>query len=188
MTTYHHPGPLSRNLGVLTSWNPLGLSRPVMGLLYLFCLFLGVGQQNTDSCEYATELSGEKSGEVTVQFTLCVTHRTKELRFTPLWLIRRHKKSFSRHCVRLVQLCAESGRKTLPVICSQVHNLALHTKHVHKTDAFVTFSTCHDSFIFCCFIHVGLMKLNVITCRYWCCATNRKDAGSIPDGVIGIFH
>ena len=36
LTTYHHPVPLSRNLGALTSWNPLGLSRPVMGLLYLF--------------------------------------------------------------------------------------------------------------------------------------------------------
>ena len=22
----------------------------------------------------------------------------------------------------------------------------------------------------------------------WCCATNRKVTGSIPDGVIGIFH
>ena len=39
----------------------------------------------------------------------------------------------------------------------------MHTKYVHKTDAFVTFSTCHDS-IFCCFTHVGLIKLNVITC------------------------
>jgi hypothetical protein len=29
---------LSRNLGTLTSWNPLGLSRPVMGLLYLFII------------------------------------------------------------------------------------------------------------------------------------------------------
>ena len=28
--------PLSRNLGTLTSWNPLGLSRPVTGLLYLY--------------------------------------------------------------------------------------------------------------------------------------------------------
>ena len=28
--------PLSRNLGTLTSWNPLGLSGPVMGLLYLY--------------------------------------------------------------------------------------------------------------------------------------------------------
>ena len=36
LTTYHHPVPLSRNLGALTSWNPLGLSRPVMGLLYLY--------------------------------------------------------------------------------------------------------------------------------------------------------
>jgi len=38
LTTYHHPVPLSRNLGALTSWNPLGLSRPVMGLLYLYLL------------------------------------------------------------------------------------------------------------------------------------------------------
>ena len=30
--------PLSRNLETLTSWNPLGLSRPVMGLLYLYLL------------------------------------------------------------------------------------------------------------------------------------------------------
>ena len=34
-TTYQHPVPLSRNLGALTSWNPLGLFRPVTGLLYL---------------------------------------------------------------------------------------------------------------------------------------------------------
>ena len=27
---------LSRNLGASTSWNPQGLSRPVMGLLYLY--------------------------------------------------------------------------------------------------------------------------------------------------------
>jgi len=25
LTTYHHPVPLSRNLGTLSSWNPLGL-------------------------------------------------------------------------------------------------------------------------------------------------------------------
>ena len=35
LTTYHHLVPLSRNLGALTSWKPLGLSRPVMGLLHL---------------------------------------------------------------------------------------------------------------------------------------------------------
>ena len=36
LTTYHHPVPLSRNLGTLTSWNPLRHSRPVTGLIYLF--------------------------------------------------------------------------------------------------------------------------------------------------------
>jgi len=33
---YHHPVLLSWNLGKLTSWNPLGHSRPVKGLIYLF--------------------------------------------------------------------------------------------------------------------------------------------------------
>jgi hypothetical protein len=32
---------LSRNLGASTSWNPVDLSRPVMGLLYLY-LALGL--------------------------------------------------------------------------------------------------------------------------------------------------
>jgi len=36
LTTYQHPVPLSRNLGALTSWNALGLSRPVMGTALLF--------------------------------------------------------------------------------------------------------------------------------------------------------
>jgi hypothetical protein len=30
---------LSRNLGASTSWNPKGLSRPVMGLLYLYLTY-----------------------------------------------------------------------------------------------------------------------------------------------------
>ena len=38
LTTHHHPVPLSRNLGTLNSWSPLGLSRPVMGLLHLALL------------------------------------------------------------------------------------------------------------------------------------------------------
>jgi len=36
LTTCHNPTPLSRNLGTLTSRNPLSLSRPVMGLIYLY--------------------------------------------------------------------------------------------------------------------------------------------------------
>ena len=38
LTTYHHPMSLSRNLGTLTSWNPLGHSGPLTGLLYLYLL------------------------------------------------------------------------------------------------------------------------------------------------------
>ena len=36
LTTYHHPVPLSWNLGTLTSRKPLGHSRPVTGLLYQY--------------------------------------------------------------------------------------------------------------------------------------------------------
>jgi hypothetical protein len=36
LTTYHLHVPMSRNLGALTSWNPVGLFRPVMGKL-CFC-------------------------------------------------------------------------------------------------------------------------------------------------------
>jgi hypothetical protein len=36
LKAYHHPVPLSCNLGTLTSWNRLGHSRPVTGLLYLY--------------------------------------------------------------------------------------------------------------------------------------------------------
>ena len=32
---YHHPVPLSQNLEILTSWNPVGPPAPVTGLLYI---------------------------------------------------------------------------------------------------------------------------------------------------------
>jgi hypothetical protein len=38
LTTYHLYVPMSRNLGTLISWNPVGLFRPVMGQLYLILL------------------------------------------------------------------------------------------------------------------------------------------------------
>ena len=38
LTTFHHPVPLSWSLGTITSWNPLGHSSPVTGLLYLSLL------------------------------------------------------------------------------------------------------------------------------------------------------
>ena len=42
LTTYHHPVPFSRNLGTLTSWNPLGPSGPVTVLIYLFIVICGL--------------------------------------------------------------------------------------------------------------------------------------------------
>jgi hypothetical protein len=33
LTTYHLHVPMSRNLGALTSWNPVGIFRHVMGLI-----------------------------------------------------------------------------------------------------------------------------------------------------------
>jgi len=38
LITYHHPVPLSRNMGTLTFWNPLGHSRSVTGFFYLYVL------------------------------------------------------------------------------------------------------------------------------------------------------
>ena len=40
LTTYHLHVLMSRNLGALTAWNPVGLFRPVMGKLYLYLLLL----------------------------------------------------------------------------------------------------------------------------------------------------
>ena len=36
LTTYHHPVPLSRNLGTLTCSNPLGTCGPAMGLTDMY--------------------------------------------------------------------------------------------------------------------------------------------------------
>jgi hypothetical protein len=40
LITYHLHVPMSRNLGALTSWNPVGLFRPVMGQLYYCCIII----------------------------------------------------------------------------------------------------------------------------------------------------
>jgi hypothetical protein len=47
LTTYHPHVPMSRNLGALTSRNPVGLFRPVMGHLYLYLYTIC---NNLDGC------------------------------------------------------------------------------------------------------------------------------------------
>jgi hypothetical protein len=61
LTTYHHPVPLSRNLGTLNSWNPLGLSRCVMGLLFIYPL---------KQCNISEDLNLGHSGLA----LLCLSH------------------------------------------------------------------------------------------------------------------
>jgi len=53
---YHHPVPMSWNLGNLTSWNPLGHSRPVTGLLYLYLTSEDVYIYSTFSCGTPTDV------------------------------------------------------------------------------------------------------------------------------------
>jgi len=66
LTTYHHPLPLSQNLGTLTSWNILGHSRPVTGLPYLLPYKLCRGTSNHAAelqyfTNYVTEM-GDRGG------------------------------------------------------------------------------------------------------------------------------
>ena len=49
LTTYHHPVPLSRNLGTLTSWNPLGSSGPLAELFLLLRVLTYIYGRRNDS-------------------------------------------------------------------------------------------------------------------------------------------
>jgi len=59
--------PLSRNLGALTSWNPLGLSRPVMGLLYLYLYNVSERVQNVASVFWSHATQTRTNETITVQ-------------------------------------------------------------------------------------------------------------------------
>ena len=73
LTTSHHPVPLSQNLRTLTSSNPLGLSGPVMGLLYLYLwckwnwiiMYINVGA-NSGSEKLWTKINTATSGKLII--------------------------------------------------------------------------------------------------------------------------
>ena len=52
LTTYRHHVPLSRNLATLTFWKPLGHSRAVTGLLYLYLYYNQVFTNDTPSTPF----------------------------------------------------------------------------------------------------------------------------------------
>jgi len=54
--------PLSRNLGDLTSWNPLGPSGPVSGLLYLYYGNSGPGSSVGIATDYGLDGRGSNLG------------------------------------------------------------------------------------------------------------------------------
>ena len=63
---YQLPVPLSWNLGTLTSWNPLGHSRPVTGLLYLYsirCLDRTSGFQEVETSRISIN-SAHEGGKI----------------------------------------------------------------------------------------------------------------------------
>ena len=49
-------------------------------------------------------------------------------------------------------------------------------------------STGNFNLLFDAYIYIYIYAGTAVAQWLRCCATNRKVAGSIPDGVIGIFH
>ena len=80
------------------------------------------------------------------------------------------------HVEHSERICVEP-RNICPHPCFWIESLHLTLSH--------SFSVSHS---------LAVLALRTVVARtavaQWlrCCATNRKDAGSIPDGVIGIFH
>jgi len=58
---YHHPVPLSLNLGTLTSRNPLGPSGPVTGLLYLYLFYSKMNSRPNGAPRSAAFIQGPYS-------------------------------------------------------------------------------------------------------------------------------
>jgi len=78
---YHHPVPLSCNLVTLTSWNPVGHSRPLTGLLYLYIYSFLLNRVRIDKLPVAQMLEKFSAFFGTQRF---VTVLTRD-RFADVW-------------------------------------------------------------------------------------------------------
>jgi hypothetical protein len=69
---YHLHVQVSRNMGASTSWNPQGLSRPVMGFLYLYnmAIYLSVMDVKSRTTEEVLWWSGALMQHSNVQYRL----------------------------------------------------------------------------------------------------------------------
>ena len=110
-------GPLSRNLGTLTSWNPLGQSRPVTGLLYLLTDFL-------------TNLTHQISWRFVQWEPRCAMQRDRKIN-TQAW-------QSSQSLFTILLMCPkydfQSTNCALLLTCDQSRCLVLHTSYTvhHK--------------------------------------------------------
>ena len=89
-------------------------------------------------------------------------------------------KEITGKCVCVyVRACAQAeGQRTSQMIAKLIVGLPF--LHMHVT----RFAYQAEEFLQCTDIREG----TAVSQWLRCCATNRKVAGSIPDGVIGIFH
>ena len=114
LTTYHHPLPLSRNLGTLTSWDPLGLSTPVTELLYLL----------TSTTRALFSSTSSSISRTTLIISLFVQEYTD--------LLQTHNcHPFSKWLIpkRRVRIVSDTRRQSLP-FCKAAINRTLETERI----------------------------------------------------------
>ena len=144
--------PLSQNLGTLTSWNPLGHSRPVTGLLYLLP-FRTSFESDPRSGRPSTSRNEEMIAKVKilkVSYTTSTFPTGKQLTRNSTW----------RSCDVCVNQFAENDRKiggmatgsctttmcphTIHILCSSFWPntvpLSCSGRHIHQTSHNVNFS------------------------------------------------
>jgi hypothetical protein len=134
LTTYV---PLSRNLGTLTSWNPLGLYGSVMGLLYLFAKHYHKQDPSPWQCAspcsvFCTALFDIQRHYGDAAASLFTWSRAVRLRLmskskigderTPFWINRRHTEvcnaGFKRHSSNCVTGMLQIVAAPLESVCA----------------------------------------------------------------------
>ena len=126
---------LSSNLGALTSWNPQGLSRPVMGLLYLY--LIPNTKLNTVPEESQGQISLIRSWTRPIRLPSCPLQihphdrplRTSKWKFSqrfPPRVFRRHHSApeWQPHSVgSMTPLSNHVGELSLEILCKLFHYL-----------------------------------------------------------------
>ena len=122
--------PLSRNLGTLTSWNPLGHSRPVTGLIYLLLIVqIAIAQSRYEAfCFTVTIFWGVSPFDIPVP-----TFRSNMLPPSLGWKVPGHfvfaDSSETLVPVHQITRCHIPQYRSLNTRRSKSHLASLHTRH-----------------------------------------------------------